>query len=98
VLREGEDFTSFRPRDVTVSLRRPEGSARLAWSGAVQSAQQHGDAVRLLVGTDPPLLADVTPQAAAELGLSPGREVWLSVKATAVSRYGHPDRAASMRP
>ena len=36
----------------------------------------------------PPLLADVTPQAATELGLAPGREVWLSVKATAVSRYG----------
>jgi molybdate transport system ATP-binding protein len=98
VLREGDEFTSFRPRDVTVSLRRPEGSARLAWSGAVQSAQQHGDAVRLLVGSDPPLLADVTPQAAAELGLSPGRDVWLSVKATAVRRYGHPERAASMRP
>ena len=88
VLRAGDEFTSFRPRDVTVSLRRPESSARLAWPGAVASAQQHGDAVRLLVDTDPPLLADVTPQAAAELGLAPGREVWLSVKATAVRRYG----------
>lgn len=88
VLREGDEFRSFRPRDVTVSLRRPEGSARLAWSGAIASAQQHGDAVRLLVDSTPPLLADVTPQAAAELGLAPGREVWLSVKATAVSRYG----------
>jgi molybdate transport system ATP-binding protein len=88
VLRDGDEFTSFRPRDVTVSLRRPEGSARFAWPGAVASAQQHGDAVRLLVDTDPPLLADVTPQAAAELGLAPGREVWLSVKATAVRRYG----------
>ena len=82
------EFTTFSPRDVTVSLSRPEGSARLQWQGPVASAQQHGDAVRLLVDTDPPLLADVTPQAAAELGLSPGREVWLSVKATAVSRYG----------
>ena len=36
----------------------------------------------------PDLIADVTPAAAAELGLVPGREVWLSVKATAVSRYG----------
>jgi molybdate transport system ATP-binding protein len=98
VLRDGGEFTSFRPRDVTVSLRRPEGSARLAWSGPVVSAQQHGDVVRLLVGTDPALLADVTPQAAAELGLAPGREVWLSVKATAVSRYGDPETAASMRP
>jgi molybdate transport system ATP-binding protein len=88
VLRDDDGFTSFRPRDVTVSLHRPEGSARLAWPGAVASAQQHGDAVRLLVDTSPPLLADVTPQAVAELALAPGREVWLSVKAMAVSRYG----------
>ena len=73
---------------MTVSLRRPEGSARLQWQGTVASAQQHGDAVRLLIDSEPPLLADVTPQAATELGLAPGREVWLSVKATAVSRYG----------
>jgi molybdate transport system ATP-binding protein len=84
----GDQFTTFSPRDVTVSLRRPEGSARLQWQGSVASAQQHGDAVRLLISSEPPLLADVTPQAAAELGLAPGRKVWLSVKATAVSRYG----------
>jgi molybdate transport system ATP-binding protein len=88
VLADEHGFTSFRPRDVTVSLHRPEGSARLTWSGPVASAQQHGDAVRLLVDTRPPLLADVTPQAVAELGIAPGREVWLSVKATAVRRYG----------
>ena len=88
LIRELDEFTTFSPRDVTVSLRRPEGSARLQWQGTVASAQQHGDAVRLLISSDPPLLADVTPQAAAELGLAPGREVWLSVKATAVSRYG----------
>ena len=83
-----EELTTFSPRDVTVSLARPQGSARLQWHGPIASAQQHGDAVRLLVNTDPPLLADVTPQATAELGLAPGCEVWLSVKATAVSRYG----------
>ncbi len=88
LIRETDAFTTFFPRDVTVSLVRPEGSARLQWQGAVASAQQHGDAVRLLVSTDPPLLADVTPQATTELGLVPGRQVWLSVKATAVNRYG----------
>ena len=36
----------------------------------------------------PDLLADLTPAAATELELVPGREVWLSAKATAVSRYG----------
>ena len=87
LIRDADEFTTFAPRDVTVSLSRPEGSARLQWQGTIASAQPHGDAVRLLVNAEPPLLADVTPQAATELGLAPGRGVWLSVKATAVSRY-----------
>lgn len=91
LIRRPDQFTTFAPRDVTVSLRRPEGSARLQWQGSIASAQQHGDAVRLLVNSEPPLLADVTPQATAELGLTTGREVWLSVKATAVRRYGTVD-------
>lgn len=38
-------------------------------------------------GTSTDLLADVTPAAAAELGLAPGRVVWLTVKETAVDTY-----------
>lgn len=87
LVREPDSLITFSPRDVTVSLAAPEGSARLRWRGPVASAQQHGDAVRLLVDSTPALLADVTPQAVAELALAPGREVWLSVKATAVDRY-----------
>ena len=47
----------------------------------------HGDALRLLVATEdgPELLADVTPAAAVDLGLTAGREVWLTVKATATT-------------
>ena len=71
-----------------MSLTEPEGSSRLRWHGPVASRAPHGDAVRLLVHAAPDLLADVTPAAAVELGLAPGRDVWLSAKATAVSRYG----------
>lgn len=88
VLRDGTGITTFSPRDVTVSLHPPEGSARLRWQGRIASVTPHGDAVRILVDSEPRLLADVTPQAAVELGLASGRDVWLSVKATAVSRYG----------
>ena len=87
VIREGGTYRSFSPRAVTVSLSRPEGSARHRWEGPVVSAVPHGDAVRLLVAADQDLLADVTPAAAAELGLTPGRQVWLSVKETAVEAY-----------
>ncbi len=87
VIREEDVFRSFSPSAVTVSLRQPEGSARHRWHGTVLSAAPHGDAVRLLVAADRELIADVTPAATRELGLVPGREVWLSVKETAVRTY-----------
>ena len=88
LVSDGEEQVAFTPDAVVVSLAEPDGSSRLRWHGTVASVTPHGDAVRLLVHASPDLLADVTPAAAHELGLSPGREVWLSVKATAVSRYG----------
>ncbi len=87
VIREGDVLRSFSPSAVTVSLNQPEGSARHRWRGPVLSAAPHGDAVRLLVGADVELIADVTPAATGELGLVPGRDVWLSVKETAVETY-----------
>ncbi len=88
VIREPGAFRAFSPRAVTVSLTEPAGSARHRWHGRVVSASPHGDAVRLLVAGDHDLIADVTPAATAELGLAPGRDVWLSVKETAVDAYG----------
>jgi molybdate transport system ATP-binding protein len=88
LVSDGEDLLAFTPDAVVVSLTEPEGSSRLHWHGRVGTLAPHGDAVRLLVHASPDLLADVTPAAATELGLVPGREVWLSAKATAVSRYG----------
>lgn len=83
-----DELMSFPPSAVGVSLNEPDGSPRLRWHGRVASAVPHGDAVRLLINSTTDLLADVTPQSATELGLAPGRDVWLWVKATAVSRYG----------
>jgi molybdate transport system ATP-binding protein len=87
VLREGDRFVSFSPSVVTVSLFEPAGSARHRWPGVIAHATPHGTSVRLLVTGDRELLADVTPEATTELGLLPGREVWLSVKESAVSSY-----------
>jgi molybdate transport system ATP-binding protein len=97
VLREGDRMSAFPPSAVTVSIARPEGSARLHWPGRIASMAPHGDAVRLLVHTSTAgdLITDVTPAATAELGLAPGREVWLSVKATAVNHYDAPQTTPS---
>jgi molybdate transport system ATP-binding protein len=87
VLEDAGRFVSFSPRAVTVSPAEPAGSARHRWRGRVTSLAPHGDAVRLLVSGEHDLLADVTPASVTELGLTPGREVWLSVKETAVRTY-----------
>lgn len=92
LVEDGTDLMAFTPDAVVVSLAEPEGSTRLRWRGRIGTLAPHGDAVRLLVHAGPDLLADVTPAAATELGLVPGLEVWLSAKATAVSRYGARDR------
>jgi molybdate transport system ATP-binding protein len=87
VVRDRDRLTAFTPDAVVVTLQEPVGSPRLRWRGRVADVSPHGDAVRLLVHADPDLIADVTPAAATELSLAPGREVWLSVKATAVRSY-----------
>lgn len=87
VVRDGDTLISFTPQTVAVSLTAPVGSPRLRWHGRVEDVAPHGDAVRVLVRAHPDLIADVTLAAATELDLTPGREVWLSVKETAVRRY-----------
>jgi molybdate transport system ATP-binding protein len=87
VVREEHRITAFTPEAVAVSVTEPVGSPRLRWHGRVADVSPHGDAVRVLVRAGADLIADVTPAAATELGLTPGREVWLSVKATAVTTY-----------
>ncbi len=91
VHREGDSLLAFRPSAVTVSVERPMGSARHVWHGLISGLAPHGDAVRLAVDAGQVILADITPAAAAELALAPGREVWLAVKETAVDWYpAHP--------
>jgi molybdate transport system ATP-binding protein len=83
----GAAFASFAPKDVTVALQAPYGSARNAWPGRVIGVAPHGDAVRLQVDGPVPLLADITPQALADLSLDEGSPVWCSVKAVEVDLY-----------
>ncbi len=87
VLRDGDDFLAFGPGVVTVSRHEPDGSPRHRWRGAIAEVAIHGTSVRLLVVGEREVLADVTPEAVRELELGPGREVWVSVKESAVSRY-----------
>ena len=89
VLRDGDRLRAFSPTVVTVDLTEPAGSARNRWRGRIAGASPHGAALRLVVHADngQELIADVTPDAATELGLAPGRDVWVSVKETSVRSY-----------
>ncbi|WP_345201926.1 TOBE domain-containing protein, partial [Streptomyces lavendulae] len=75
------------PEAVAVHRERPGGSPRNVWPGTVREITSVGSRLRVLVGSAevPDLVAEITPEAAAELGLADGAAVWTSVKATEVT-------------
>ncbi|XVX20929.1 sulfate/molybdate ABC transporter ATP-binding protein [Actinomycetota bacterium] len=75
----------FSPSSVSVYREPPSGSPRNLLRVRISEIEPQGDRIRVRAGA---LSADVTPQAVAELNLTPGTEVTLSVKATEVTIYG----------
>lgn len=75
------------PESVSVHRDRPSGSPRNTWPGTVREITASGSRLRVLIGSPeaPDLVAEITPQAAAELRLAEGVAVWSSVKATEVT-------------
>ena len=84
---EGDVFAVIHPRAVALYRTRPDGTPRNVWQGRVDSVDAYGDRVRVSVTAPVPLVAEVTPAAVRELGLNPGADVWMAVKATEVSVY-----------
>ena len=85
---EGEVFIAFRPSAVALHRSRPTGSSpRNTWPGRVGGLEQHAETVRVQIRGIPPVLADVTAAAVAELDLTAGSQVWVSVKATETVAY-----------
>ncbi|MGC4922760.1 ABC transporter permease [Streptomyces sp. DT197] len=78
------------PEAVSLHLARPEGSPRNVWSGTVRELTAVGSRLRVLVTSPevPALVAEITPAAAADLGLADGTRVWTAVKATEVTVVG----------
>ena len=74
----------FSPSAVSVFQEAPAGSPRNTIKAVVTELEPHGHQIR--VRTEH-LAADVTPAAVAELNLSPGAPVVLSVKASEVAVY-----------
>ncbi|MEC4018817.1 ABC transporter permease [Streptomyces sp. H27-D2] len=72
------------PEAVSVHRDQPGGSPRNIWPGTIREITASGSRLRILITSDqaPDLVAEITPQAAADLGLTDGAAVWTSIKAT----------------
>ncbi|GAA3109920.1 hypothetical protein GCM10010449_35470 [Streptomyces rectiviolaceus] len=79
-----EALAIIAPEAVSVHRDKPTGSPRNVWPGTIREITTSGSRLRLLITSPqaPDLVAEITPQAAAELGLTDGTSVWTSVKAT----------------
>ncbi|MDR7279794.1 ABC transporter ATP-binding protein [Catenuloplanes atrovinosus] len=84
---DGEVFVAFRPSSVALHAERPAGSPRNIWAATIAGIQRHGDNLRIELAGPLAAAADVTPAAAAQLDLAPGRTVWAAVKATETHAY-----------
>ncbi len=79
----------LKPWDITLSVHMPEGSARNVLAGAVQEVQPAGGRVRVLLkvgqSREVPLVAEISHEAMASLGCTPGQALFAAFKATALS-------------
>ncbi|EID11866.1 sulfate/molybdate ABC transporter ATP-binding protein [Mycobacterium xenopi] len=81
----------FAPAAVAVYREAPHGSPRNAVEVTVAELDSRGSSLRVRGGEQPDgapgLAADITVDAAVELGLTPGQRVWFAVKAQEVTLY-----------
>jgi molybdate transport system permease protein len=81
---EREVLALVAPSAVALHRSAPEGSPRNVLVGPVTSTTFLAERVRVTVATTPPVTAEVTAAAAAELHLADGGNVWATFKATEV--------------
>ncbi len=88
--RPGAVLVAARPSAVVVSTSPPVGgSARNTWPGTIAGLTMLAERVRLTIDATPPIIADITPAAVADLELAPGVPVWVGLKATELAVYEH---------
>jgi len=70
------------PWDVTLTVHPPAGSARNALSGPVARVVPVGNRIRVTLDSRPPIVAEITAEAALALRVVPGRLLVATWKAT----------------
>jgi molybdate transport system ATP-binding protein len=80
---------AIRAGDIIVAAERPQGlSARNVFQGRLAALAREGATVVLRIDAGVTFEVHVTPGACAELGLAPGRPVWLIIKTYSCSLLG----------
>jgi molybdate transport system ATP-binding protein len=80
----GDVVALVAPRAVSLHRTKPAGSARNVWAGTVAGVERIGDRARVRVAGPVPIIAEITPESVAALGLRDGDPVWAAVKATEI--------------
>lgn len=85
---EREVKLAYRPEDLFLSRRAPEGgSARNRFRARIAEVRSLGALVRVRIEGPADLVAIVTRAAASELDLAEDAEVWVQIKATALHAF-----------
>ncbi len=87
---EGPALVSARPSSVALFLERPAGSSlRNLWPGTVTGVEVLGEHARVSIDGGPPVVAEITAAAVADLRLGAGDRVWAGLKASEVEAWPH---------
>jgi molybdate transport system ATP-binding protein len=79
------------PWDVALSREEPQGSALNRLSGPVRRVSGVGNRIRVSLDTRPSIVAEITEESVARLGVSPGRSMVASWKATGTRLVPRPE-------
>ncbi len=81
----GEDvLVTIRPEVISFFPAQPEGSPRNRWQTIVTGLERRHGVVRVHVGDPLPLVGEITPSGASALGITPGADIWVAIKATEI--------------
>jgi molybdate transport system ATP-binding protein len=82
VAHEGPVIATLHPRAVALFRERPAGSPRNVWRAPIVGTERTVDCIRVRLGGDLPVIAEVTESAVRDLDLDGGGSVWAAIKAT----------------
>ncbi len=85
-----DTFVAVDPREITLHIIPPTGTAQNVFEGPIVELAPEpplGERVRVVLGTQPTLVAEITAHSVQSLQLSEGVKVFASFKATAARSY-----------